>query len=85
MRIAVVLGLSVLTVAVIVSSVLPARARVRATEAMLRAQEDENVRLQQRVDDLEAESHALRTDPWLLQRITRDEMHVTDENEVIVR
>ena len=85
LRLAVIGALLAVMVVTVARSVAPARAGLLRTRAMVGAQEAENDALRTRIADRTAEADALRTDPWLVRRILRDEYRITDEGEVHVR
>ena len=84
-RVGAILALLAFTVLTLVTGLLPAREDHDASQRMLDEQESRNRELEKRQVALEAEAQAVATDPWVVQRILRDEFHVTDEDEVLVR
>jgi cell division protein FtsB len=66
-------------------NVLPTRAELAATERRLEEQRAENERLQERIEDLSARAARLEKDAWLTERILRDELRMSGDNEVIIR
>ncbi len=66
-------------------NVLPTRAELAATERRLDEQRAENVRLQKRIEDLASRADRLAKDSWLTERILRDELRMSGDNEVIIR
>ncbi len=84
-RIAVTAALGLAAAFVVATAVLPARRSLEHTSAALEVQERTNVAVEARTADLHAEADELETDPWANRRILRDEFHVPDEGEVLVR
>jgi len=84
-RVLVVLFLASLSVATLAGSVVPARDGLHGTDAMLESQLAENERLEQRIAELASEEQALKTQPWLTQRILRESFRFTDPGEVTIR
>lgn len=87
-----ILGVPVLTVAlltfataVVLGNYLPTMAEGAATSRSLETREAENSALARRIRALEAEAEALEKDPWLNERILRDELRMTRQGEVPVR
>jgi cell division protein FtsB len=71
--------------AVVVGNYLPTRARTAATARQLDAQRRENRESAERIRRAEAEAIQLEKDPWMTERILRDELHMTRKGEVIIR
>jgi cell division protein FtsB len=65
--------------------VLPTRAELAATERRLDRQRDENEKLRRRIAGLEDHADHLERDPWLTERILRDDLKMSAPGEVIVR
>jgi cell division protein FtsB len=87
-----VLGVPVLTVAlltfataVVLGNYLPTMADGAATLRAVERRQGENFALARRIRALESEAAALESDPWLNERILRDELRMTRPGEVPVR
>src|SRR5262245_63416846 len=80
-----VVGLLTFAAGVVFGNVLPTRAELAATERRLERQRAENERLKLRMAELSAESERLAKDPWRTERILRDQLKMSGEDEVIVR
>jgi cell division protein FtsB len=85
LRPALVVGLLTFAAGLVFGNVLPTRAELVATQRRLDDQRAENARLQKRIDDLSARADRLAKDAWLTERILRDELKMSGDNEVIVR
>ena len=85
LRPALVVGLLTFAAGVVFGNLLPTRAELAATQQRLDEQRDENERLKRRVADLAARAERLEKDPWLTERILRNELRMSTEDEVIVR
>ena len=81
----VTVGLLVFAAAVVVGNILPTRGESTATERRLDAERHENERLRRRIAAKEREARLLETDPWLTERILRDEFKMSGEREVLIR
>ena len=84
-----ILGVPVLTVvlltfavAVVLGNYLPTMADAAATHRALDRQEERNALLGRRIQALEEEALALDQDPWVNERILRDELKMTRPGEV---
>ena len=84
-----ILGVPVLTVvlltfavAVVLGNYLPTMADAAATHRALGRQEERNALLARRIQALEEEALALDQDPWVNERILRDELKMTRPGEV---
>lgn len=80
-----VVGLLTFAAGLVFGNVLPTRAELVATQRRLDDQRAENARLQQRIRDLSTRADRLAKDSWLTERILRDELKMSGDNEVIVR
>ena len=80
-----VTALSVYSLSVVSSNVLPTRRVIAATEQRLRRLEAENAAHQRFLDAAERECALLRSDPWTVERALRDELHMSRPGEHIVR
>jgi len=80
-----VVGLLTFAAGVVLGNVLPTRAELAATERRLDEQRAENERLKRRMAELSAESERLAKDPWRTERILRDQLKMSSDDEVIVR
>ncbi len=83
LRVIVIVLLLTFSGATLVGSVVPARDGLHRTQEMLDRQIDENARSKERLEELDKEGTALRTDPWVNQRIIRT-FRIRDEDEVVV-
>ena len=70
---------------VTVGNYLPTRADTASTAQALDQQRLENRELAERIRCAEAHAERLAKDPWLHERILRDQLHMTRAGEVIVR
>jgi len=70
---------------VVFGNVLPTRFELAATERRLEETRAENERLQQRIVELTRDADRLAKDPWRTERILRDELKMSGDDEVIVR
>ncbi len=80
-----VVGLLTFAAGVVFGNVLPTRVRLAATERRLSDERAENDRLKARIADLNAETGRLAKDPWRTERILRDQLKMSADDEVIVR
>ena len=84
-RIGVVALLLGFTISTVSRSVIPGKTALAGTQRMVEAQEAENQGLRDAIRDRTVEADALRTDPWLVWRILRDEYRIADEGEILIR
>ena len=80
-----VVGLLTFAAGVVFGNLLPTRAELAATQRRLDEQREENERLKRRIDGLTERAQRLEKDPWLTERILRNELRMSAEDEVIVR
>ena len=80
-----VVGLLTFAAGVVFGNLLPTRAELAATQRRLDDQREENERLKRRIEALGAHAQRLEKDPWLTERILRNELRMSAEDEVIVR
>lgn len=80
-----VVGLLTFAAGVVFGNLLPTRAELAATQRRLDEQRDENERLKQQITGLTEHARRLEKDPWLTERILRNELRMSAEDEVIVR
>jgi cell division protein FtsB len=80
-----VVGLLTFAAGVTLGNVLPTRVELAATERRLEEQQADNERLKRKLVELSAESERLAKDPWRTERILRDELRMSADDEVIVR
>lgn len=80
-----VVGLLTFAAGVVFGNLLPTRAELAATQRRLDDQREENERLKRRIAGLNAHAQRLEKDPWLTERILRNELRMSAEDEVIVR
>ena len=85
LRPALVVVLLTFAAGVVLGNVLPTRAELAATQRRLDAQRDENERKKRRIAGLTAHAQRLEKDPWLTERILRNELRMSADDEVIVR
>ena len=85
LRPALVVGFLTFAAGVIFGNVLPTRGALAATQRKLEEQHDENARLKRRIEELKLRADRLAKDPWLTERILRDELKMSGEGEIIVR
>ena len=85
LRPALVVGLLTFAAGVIFGNVLPTRGALAATQRKLDEQNEENARLKRRIGELTLRADRLAKDPWLTERILRDELKMSADGEVIVR
>ncbi len=85
LRPALVVGLLAFAASVVFGNVIPTRAEFAATQKRLEDQRAENERLRRRIAELDGKAGRLVKDPWLTERILRDELHMSGDREVIVR
>ena len=85
LRPALVVGLLTFAAAVVFGNVLPTRAELATTQRRLDAQRAENERLKRRIADLSSRAQRLERDTWQTERILRDELKMSADNEIIVR
>jgi cell division protein FtsB len=85
LRPALVVGLLTFAAAVVFGNVLPTRAELAATQRRLDDQREENDHLRRRIADLTERAQRLEKDTWQTERILRDELKMSADNEVIVR
>jgi cell division protein FtsB len=85
LRPALVVGLLTFAAGVVFGNVLPTRAELAATQRRLDVQRAENERLKRRIAELSAQAQRLEKDTWQTERILRDELKMSADNEVIVR
>jgi len=78
-------GLLAFATGVVFGNVLPTRMDLAATERRLETERAENAKLKARIAHLNAESERLAKDPWRTERILRDQMKMSGDDEVIVR
>lgn len=81
----VAIGLLLFTSVVVLGNFLPTRARTAATARALARQDAANRGLAERIRAAEAEAVRLETDPWINERILRDELRMTRPGEVRIR
>lgn len=82
---ALVVGLLTFATGLVFGNVLPTRAELAATQRRLDEQRAENLRLQQRIEELASRADRLAKDAWLTERILRDELRMSGDNEIIIR
>jgi cell division protein FtsB len=70
---------------VVFGNVLPTRAVHAATERRLEEQRRANEAVRRRIAYLDEQATRLAKDPWLTERILRDELKMSAPGEVIVR
>ena len=80
-----VVGLLTFAAGVVFGNLLPTRAELAATQRRLDEQRQENERLKRRIDGLAAHAQRLEKDPWLTERILRNELRMSADDEVLVR
>ncbi len=80
-----VVGLLTFAAGVLFGNVLPTRAELAATERRLDEQRAANEHLKLRMAELSAETERLAKDPWRTERILRDQLKMSGDDEVIVR
>jgi cell division protein FtsB len=80
-----VVALLTFAAGVVFGNVIPTRAELAATQRRLDDTRAENARLKQRIADLSRAAQRLEKDPWTTERILRDELKMSGEDEVIVR
>jgi cell division protein FtsB len=85
LRPALVVSLLTFAAAVVFGNVLPTRAELAATQRRLDEQCRENEKLKRRIAALTADADRLEKDPWLTERILRDQLKMSAGDEVIVR
>ena len=85
LRLSVVLGLLAFSGVTLATNVVPTRDDLRATRRMLEQQRDENETTRARIAELREDADALRHDPWVVRRVLREELNLTDEGEIRVR
>jgi cell division protein FtsB len=85
LRPALVVGLLTFATAVVVGNVLPTRAELAATRRRLEATQADNERLKRRIAALTDEAKRLERDPWATERILRDELKMSADNEILIR
>lgn len=77
--------LSVYSLSVIWTNVLPTRNTLAATEQRLRELERENLAYESMLRRTELECELLERDPWTVERILRDEYRMSRPGELVVR
>ena len=85
LRPALVISLLTFAAGVVFGNVLPTRAELAATQRRLDVQRAENDRLKRRIAELSAHAQRLEKDTWQTERILRDELKMSGDNEIIVR
>jgi cell division protein FtsB len=80
-----VVGLLTFAAGVVCGNVLPTRAELAGTQKRLDDEREENARLKRRLVALRAQASQLEQDPWATERILRDELKMSGDDEVIVR
>jgi cell division protein FtsB len=85
LRPALVVVLLTFAAGVVFGNVLPTRAELAATQRRLDGQRAENDRLRRRIAELSARAQRLEKDTWQTERILRDELKMSSDNEIIVR
>ena len=85
LRPALVVGLLAFATGVVLGNVLPTRAALAATQRRLDAEREENERLKRRIADLDLLAKRLEKDPWLTERILRDELKMSGDGEILIR
>jgi cell division protein FtsB len=80
-----VVGLLTFAAGVVFGNVIPTRAELAATERRLDEQRAVNERLKLKMAELHAETERLAKDPWRTERILRDQLKMSGDDEVIVR
>ena len=84
MRPALVVGLLTFSAGVVCGNVLPTRAELAATRHRLEQERADNERLKRRIVSLTNDVRRLESDPWATERILRDELRMSADDEVIV-
>jgi cell division protein FtsB len=85
LRPALVVSLLGFSAFVVFGNVLPTRRELAATQIRLEELRAENDGLRRRIAELDARSKRLEKDPWATERILRDELKMSGDDEVIVR
>lgn len=70
---------------IVVTNYLPTRAATATSDRALEAQRAQNREYADRIRRAEAEAERLERDPWLHERILRDELRMSRQGEVIIR
>jgi cell division protein FtsB len=80
-----VVALLTFAAGVVFGNVLPTSGELAATQRRLDDQREENERLKKRIADLTAHAQRLEKDPWLTERILRDQLKMSADGEVLIR